>query len=229
MVKTCPPCGAEFTPKRSNQWSCGAKACGNKRLRTCVVCGTEWWGSSQNKGLYCTDACKATAYRVNPPNPDGPPAMPWSRRTHAKMRLRAAAQGTRGDRTLRSGWCARCGAPFTGIGPSGVYCSAACHNREKGTLNRARRAGATVWPALRRRVFERDGYVCQLCGQPTDTTSAWPHPNAPTLDHFTSLRRGGDHVEANLVTAHSRCNSHKRDLSFEEFIAFMAPRLAFAP
>jgi hypothetical protein len=86
-------------------------------------------------------------------------------------------------------------------------------------LRRAIRDGAThtelVMPL---HVFERDGWVCQLCGEivPKKSRSASgtymggrADSLAPTVDHTIPVKKGGDHVLGNCVTAHRTCNSQK--------------------
>jgi hypothetical protein len=69
-------------------------------------------------------------------------------------------------------------------------------------------------PAARRNaLYERDGWTCQLCGDPVDpesTTGNW----APTLDHIIPRSHGGDHSDGNLRLAHRWCNSVRGDLSY---------------
>jgi 5-methylcytosine-specific restriction endonuclease McrA len=52
----------------------------------------------------------------------------------------------------------------------------------------------------RHEVFQRDKYTCQYCGAET---------RALTLDHVVPRHRGGRHIWENVVSACSRCNSHK--------------------
>jgi 5-methylcytosine-specific restriction endonuclease McrA len=75
-------------------------------------------------------------------------------------------------------------------------------------MRRARVLAATIDGLVDRVVvFERDGYVCQLCGLLTDPTG--PRGERPTIDHIESLARGGAHTYGNLQTAHLRCNIEK--------------------
>ncbi|WP_353962043.1 HNH endonuclease [Mycolicibacterium houstonense] len=76
---------------------------------------------------------------------------------------------------------------------------------------RARKAGAYVEPVYRKRVFNRDGYRCHLCGKKTDQTKKVPHPKAPTLDHIIPLASGGTHEPSNCRCACFLCNSLKGD------------------
>lgn len=58
-------------------------------------------------------------------------------------------------------------------------------------------------------VWERDGGLCQLCGDPIDRAVPWPHPDSLTLDHIQPLARGGTHEPANVQLAHALCNLRK--------------------
>lgn len=70
----------------------------------------------------------------------------------------------------------------------------------------ARRQRVAGWARARRQIgpsiVERDGLICQICGQPVD-------PQDLTLDHIYPQVRGGTHEPANLRVAHRSCNSKK--------------------
>lgn len=66
------------------------------------------------------------------------------------------------------------------------------------------------WQALRRLVFERDGYVCTYCG--SDGNGASLH-----CDHVIPVSRGGSHHPDNLTTACQSCNSSKRATPVQEW------------
>ncbi len=55
-------------------------------------------------------------------------------------------------------------------------------------------------------VYERDGWTCQLCGEPVDRAATWPDPWVATLDHVRAVTRGGAHAEDNVQCAHWICN-----------------------
>lgn len=62
------------------------------------------------------------------------------------------------------------------------------------------------------RVFERDGYRCQLCGTKTLKAKRGSyHPKAPELDHIVPLAQGGEHSYRNTQCACRACNVAKRD------------------
>ena len=82
-------------------------------------------------------------------------------------------------------------------------------NERSWAARRARLTGAWVESFNRTEIFERDGYVCQICQEPTDATATWPDGSIPTIDHITPLVRGGEHSRANVQTAHLTCNLRK--------------------
>lgn len=74
---------------------------------------------------------------------------------------------------------------------------------------RARRFGVAYERVVRRRVYERDGWQCQLCHKAINRTAVVPHPLAATLDHIVPMSRGGAHTYANVHAAHFTCNTAK--------------------
>jgi hypothetical protein len=102
------------------------------------------------------------------------------------------------DAALR---CQGCGARVAWgrapITPDGFTCPICTFFRPR------RRARA----ALRRRVAERDSWICHRCLLPTDRNAAWPHPLAAVADHYpVAASEGGPPIMANLRIAHSLCN-----------------------
>jgi hypothetical protein len=60
-------------------------------------------------------------------------------------------------------------------------------------------------------IFERDGWVCQLCKDPVDRSLAYPNPRSASLDHVLPIAKGGGHTRENAQLAHLGCNARKRD------------------
>lgn len=58
-------------------------------------------------------------------------------------------------------------------------------------------------------IFERDGWACQLCGDPIDRGAKAPEDLSVSLDHIVSLSNGGAHSRENSQCAHYLCNSRK--------------------
>jgi len=70
------------------------------------------------------------------------------------------------------------------------------------------RLPADEWKALRKRVFERDGFCCTYCGQSGGRLEC---------DHIHPLSKGGSNDEDNLTTACNTCNRSKGTLSVQEW------------
>lgn len=58
-------------------------------------------------------------------------------------------------------------------------------------------------------VYERDGWICQLCSQPVDQNLDYPDPLYPSLDHILPLAANGEHSRSNTQLAHWICNVRK--------------------
>lgn len=56
-------------------------------------------------------------------------------------------------------------------------------------------------------VYHRDGYRCQLCGEPVEMTASPCDADGPSLDHVVPRARGGGDHPDNLRLTHRRCNS----------------------
>lgn len=69
-------------------------------------------------------------------------------------------------------------------------------------------------------MYERDGWVCQICGDGVDREAVGTcAPGAPTIDHRIPLAADGAHDESNWQTAHRYCNVVKQDqVGFEFWI-----------
>jgi endogenous inhibitor of DNA gyrase (YacG/DUF329 family) len=111
-------------------------------------------------------------------------------------------------------WCLHCGEP---IAPSkkieAAYCSSRCNDAAHHLLRKlAGRAGTERRPLSRAALGDRDGWRCQICGQPVDRERQHPDPLAPSVDHRLPLACGGTNELANLQLAHLRCNLSKRHI-----------------
>lgn len=98
------------------------------------------------------------------------------------------------------------------------FCSASCYQRwynelqrfpKGGHEHRARHYGVEYEPIDRDEIFERDGWICQLCGKPVDKNARWPEPHMPSIDHIIPLSLGGPHLRTNIQCAHLTCNMSK--------------------
>ena len=58
-------------------------------------------------------------------------------------------------------------------------------------------------------IYERDGWVCGICGTAIDRTISWPDRMSASIDHIIPVSRGGSHVKENVQASHLRCNISK--------------------
>lgn len=58
-------------------------------------------------------------------------------------------------------------------------------------------------------IFERDGWICQLCTAQVDPVLKWPDLQSASLDHVVPLAAHGQHSRDNTQLAHWLCNVRK--------------------
>lgn len=76
-----------------------------------------------------------------------------------------------------------------------------------------------------RAIYDRDHWVCHICGLPVPKDVPAPHNLSAALDHVAPLAGGGHHVSANVACSHRLCNTVKRDresMSVVEWSALQA-------
>lgn len=122
--------------------------------------------------------------------------------------------------------CLDCDAVFnaspSGKGPRRTRCDLH-RGLRKAQLQRARTAqlraeswGVTADLVIAVEVFERDQWICHLCGDPVPEElrvsvfrAGTYEPLAPVVDHVIALAKGGPHMMENCRLAHWRCNAKK--------------------
>lgn len=127
--------------------------------------------------------------------------------------------------------CEYCGMTFYTNRHETKYCSVICANRSHHLRNTSHRRRADCHNAAYdktiniRRLYERDGGVCQICGVSCDwDDKAYGNcgPTYPSINHIVPFARGGAHVWSNVQLACCRCNSRKRDLLNDDAVELMA-------
>jgi 5-methylcytosine-specific restriction endonuclease McrA len=74
---------------------------------------------------------------------------------------------------------------------------------------RARKLNAFVEYVEAATVYERDNWICHICGEKIDRRRVYPDPFSPSVDHVIPLAKGGTHEYANCATSHLVCNVSK--------------------
>lgn len=70
--------------------------------------------------------------------------------------------------------------------------------------------GGSKWRSKRQRVFERDGYLCQICAAAGRLKSVTLHgTNHGVCDHRLALAEGGADEDTNLQTICQQCDQEK--------------------
>lgn len=127
-------------------------------------------------------------------------------------------------RELPDRQCKVCGGTFRPQGSKQTLCSRACagqlasvrqrrpetpqrlRDRRRRTCRARRDRGYRKDPGRWRRICDRDGYVCWLCGFAIDPNVPCRHPLSGTADHVIPLVDGGADDDSNLRPAHLHCN-----------------------
>lgn len=65
-------------------------------------------------------------------------------------------------------------------------------------------------------IYERDRWICKLCGKKVNKDLPSSDPMGATLDHIIPLSKGGLHIRENVQLAHRTCNSLKGDRSIKK-------------
>lgn len=202
----CRNCGKEYLPKEADRTSYCSRECyfasgkvGRPRLRVvivkakpvCVVCNQAFDGKRGTK--YCSDGCR-------------------KQRTKIKDFERNESR-----KSLKERHCEGCGKGFVSHygDKRRSFCSVKCFKRynSKGNNNnrkRARRYGVAYEYVNIFRVFERDGWQCQICGKSTPKKNRGSrYTNAPELDHRIPMSKGGGHLYSNVQCVCRKCNGLK--------------------
>lgn len=156
-------------------------------FNTCQVCKKHWTGRKDKP--VCEGPCKDL---------------------YAKVQYKASflSEAVREERS-----CDVCSGLFISRTAAQITCSKRCAKNKNGSKThrkRARRHGVEYEPVNVTKVFDRDGWKCQICGTRTPKARRGSiNGNAPELDHRIPLSKGGGHVYSNVQCACRRCNCAK--------------------
>lgn len=214
---TCKGCGKSYENKRGGTTGEGSQYCS----RACAYADISKWRVTPNIGLrkekqgascavffkVCAHCSKSFATR-------------WEKKDACSPECAYA----RDLRRMRDGYepivrvtktCGCCGKNFESSS-CGRFCSGKCANksRPRNHRKRARHFGVDYEPVDRLKVFDRDGWRCQICSKRTPRKKlGMMVPDAPELDHRIPLSIGGGHLYSNVQCACRRCNGDKGNKS----------------
>ena len=216
-LSTCKTCAAVFKSSRNSKgWYC-SNVCYGATLKTetkitqefskiycghCVSCSSAF--VSRIKRAYCSDSCRPSY---------------------------AAVYSTMKDEMH----CRLCGVSYKPISTGGMpslYCGDICRSE---ALISNKRKNRSIYKAKRRalmhgvsyetvspyKVFDRDRWMCKLCGIHTPRKARGTFAdNAPELDHINPISLGGSHTYINTQCACRRCNISKSNKPLGQTLLF---------
>ena len=111
--------------------------------------------------------------------------------------------------------CAGCGKAFKATNPKQTkWCSRRCRDQVASSWRRAKTVYADPERIVPFKVFDRDGWRCQICGKDTPKARrGTTRSNAPELDHRRPLSKGGLHTYENTQCSCRACNVAKGNKS----------------
>lgn len=121
--------------------------------------------------------------------------------------------------------CRECGKPYliTESWRGRTYCSAECQKKYNDRISRHKRdvrmrSSANAEHIDLKELYSRDKGICHICGKMCDFNDYIIRDetfiagnNYPSIDHVIPLAKGGQDEWNNVMLAHRRCNSLKRD------------------
>lgn len=204
----------------------------------CVYCNKKFESQRQNS-MYCSSACKMNAWRCakglkpTTKRKEAPSkfcnvffkvcascGQSFTTRWETKEMCSDVCRRDYASEMPALKMCKCCGVEYkpTSIGgaPSaycGLECAAVIDKATKRICKAKRRAvlrGATVESVDPFKVFDRDGWICRLCGVKTPKSKRGTYAdNAPELDHINPLANGGEHSYINTQCSCRKCNGLK--------------------
>lgn len=151
----------------------------------CHECGTRFTPLNRG-GIYCSRKCSGKARRTVGPRP---------------------------PRQLTILFCVVCKDMFESWHPHNKTCSPECqrlnikHRSLNSTSRRRMRIKESGYePFQYTDVYERDHWVCAICGEGINPELRYPDRMSVSLDHIVPLSQGGAHSMQNAQAAHWICN-----------------------
>lgn len=198
----------------------------NKQIFTniCLYCNKEFT-SKKNDTKYCSKECKHMWSKENPRHTIKCEHCGNIFRSNNKNQRFCSYECSNESRALypRAN-CEHCGKKFRiDIRQAGRFCSRSCFLNHIGAepwerkqkirdithIRRAKKLQIKYENIKVEEIFEKDKWICKICGEPVDKYLGYPNPMSATLDHIIPLSKGGTHTYNNVQLAHLRCNIKK--------------------
>lgn len=186
-MKTCTKCG-ESKPLTAFHRHAPARDGRKPRCKACRVAETTANYAKNGEHI------RAAARQWHRDNPTAAARKARRYRTSERGRATLEAWNERSDKKARD---------------RAYYAANADAFKARARARQAKVRGVAAERFKHHEVFDRDGWVCQLCDEPVDPEVRYPDPMSVSLDHVIPLALGGAHSKANTQTAHLICNRRK--------------------
>jgi len=237
----CAYCGKEFKPRRDRRRKSElsiycSKECANKarwKVKICKYCGKEYLNGEGYNQVYCSKECRDKDYtKVCAVCSKRFVALKKTaticykdecQKEYTRQRSKEYEISKHQSKRLVCKECGKVFLPEYGD-QRRVYCSDECAKRayrktdayrvsrsECNKRRRARMRNVAVEIFGTREIFDRDNWICQICGGKVNKHLKWPHPKSASLDHVIPISKGGTHTRDNVQLAHLICNTVKGD------------------
>ena len=203
-----------------------------KKEHLCKGCGISFFPKDKRHATYCSRECAFNndlhynRPKKPKPKPYRDPCKVLARRLRPLLRVshKAYIKGVSD--------CKKCGKVLIheGNGKKAKYCKPCKKDAVRQSNRKWKRKhdshyaraiskGCEAEIVRRKDVYERDKYICHICGRKTDPEdykrdyqgTYLAGPRHPSLDHIIPISKGGPHIKENLACACMECNSRKSD------------------
>jgi hypothetical protein len=187
----CAMCGVCFPKTHGNAKYCSrqCKDAASRKLKTCVVCCTEFRDGT-GRQISCSKQCGRAHQAIA------------SQKVEKQCRMCGIDFSTP-KVTSHKVYCSMFCNERARRKKRHLYLNNAAKIRDQ----RIRENGFEKIDPLE--VFRRDGWVCGICNKPIDRAASYPHPLSASVDHIKPVSKGGSHTLANVRCAHLSCNMKK--------------------
>lgn len=189
---------------------------------SCEMCGTAMWKNKSAKNV-CRP-CRRKIFNLDgldPAEQDRVRSREYSRRYRAKKAQSVKRSCLVCRQTLTSRQKKYCAEHAASEQKRRQQERDRHRSNPKGHHRRAQKYGVQYIYIERRKICERDGWKCGLCGKPVDRRLSYPHPMSGSIDHIIPMSRGGDHLPENVQCAHLKCNMDKSNKDVAQQLALI--------
>lgn len=186
----CVTCGKNFNSKKINSKYC-SNECKPTRIynKICKQCGRTYT-TSFDKSTFCSRECVAEYNRKRP-----------------KVKCKCCGElFTNCDNRVNRKFCSRdCFLKYIG----GKKWDQKSIVSDMTHIRRAKKLNVEYESIDPIEIFNRDNWVCGICGKPVNQYTPYPDEMSASLDHIKPLSKGGTHTKNNVQLAHWGCNRRK--------------------